>query len=155
MFGENPHAFGHVRPGREGQAQPRGHSGIAAEIIAGGDGAMTIMLMTVSPGHGAPPHISLDEDKVFLVSKGIVTFRVQDTSIEAKAGDRIAVGRGDVHGFTNRCTLPATVLLVSSPARHDRFFRAMAALPLPHQAVAVAAVCQRFNQVIVGPLVDS
>src|ERR1700688_4828 len=71
-------------------------SGIAAEIIAGGDGAMTVMLMTVSPGHGAPPHISLDEDKVFLVLKGTVTFLVQDTRIEAKAGDRIAVGRGDV-----------------------------------------------------------
>jgi len=45
--------------------------------------------------------------------------------------------------------------LISTPARHDRFFEAMDALPVPHEPEQVQAVCERFGQAIVGPLVTT
>ncbi|SMF56254.1 hypothetical protein SAMN02982989_0146 [Xaviernesmea oryzae] len=45
--------------------------------------------------------------------------------------------------------------LVSTPARHDRFFQTMDALPVPHDLNDVQAVCETFGQAIVGLVVTS
>jgi len=60
------------------------------------------------------------------------------------------IERGVLHGFRNDSGRSARMLLVATPARHDEFFRAMAALPVPHDRAAVQAVCERFGQVLPG-----
>jgi hypothetical protein len=60
------------------------------------------------------------------------------------------VKRGDLHGFVNEQAADARMLLVSSPARHDEFFRALAALAVPHDREAVLKVCTLYRQEIVG-----
>jgi mannose-6-phosphate isomerase-like protein (cupin superfamily) len=45
-------------------------AGLTTEIIAGDDSKVTVMRMRVTPTFGAPPHISYDEDKIFLVLVG-------------------------------------------------------------------------------------
>ncbi|ALS60346.1 cupin domain-containing protein [Pandoraea norimbergensis] len=111
---------------------------------------LTIMDMTVNPHGGAPMHRSLDEEKTFVLSQGRLRFTVGETTQDVAAGDTVNVAKGEVHGFTNDTDTPARMLLVSTPARHDAFFRAMAALPVPHEPEAVRKVCETYRQVILG-----
>ena len=57
---------------------------------------------------------------------------------------------GDVHGFVNMEQSDAIQVLVSTPARHHDFFRAMAALPANYDPAELEAVFRKFNQKIVG-----
>jgi mannose-6-phosphate isomerase-like protein (cupin superfamily) len=127
-------------------------AGLTTEIIAGDDSKFTVMRMTVTPKFGAPPHISYDEDKVFLVSTGTLRFTVQDSTFDVRAGGCVAVKGGDVHGFVNLQQSDAVQILVSAPARHHDFFRAMAALPANYDPAELDAVCRKFNQKILGPV---
>lgn len=111
---------------------------------------LTLMGMTVNPQGGAPMHRSLDEEKTFVITHGRLRFTVGDTTRDVVAGDTVNVAKGDVHGFVNEQDMSARMLLVSTPARHDAFFRAMAALPVPHDPQAVREVCETFRQEIVG-----
>lgn len=130
-------------------------SGIDAEILLGGEAApMTVMAMTVQPDQGAPAHISFDEDKVFCISEGHLLFLIDVQKIQVKAGDRLFVVKGVTHSFSAMGGV-ARMVLVSTPARHDRFFQAMDALPVPHDLNHVQAVCETFGQAIVGPVVTS
>ncbi len=130
-------------------------SGIDAEILLGGEAApMTVMAMTVQPDQGAPAHISFEEDKVFCISEGRLLFLVDVQKLEVKEGDRLFVAKGVAHGFSAMGGV-ARMILVSTPARHDRFFQAMDALPVPHDLNHVQAVCETFGQAIVGPVVTS
>ena len=130
-------------------------SGIDAEILLGGEAApMTVMAMTVQPDQGAPAHISFEEDKVFCISEGDLLFLIDVQKIQVKAGDRLFVAKGVTHSFSAMGGV-ARMMLVSTPARHDRFFQAMDALPVPHDLNHVQAVCETFGQAIVGPVVTS
>ncbi|MGK6325329.1 cupin domain-containing protein [Sphingomonas sp. DT-51] len=127
-------------------------SGIEARIMLGGEqAAMTVMILTVTKGQGAPAHISLEEDKLFCVESGHLLFVIGTERILAQAGERVFVARGVTHGFSAVNT-EAQMTLVSTPARHDRFFQAMSELPMPHAQADVQAVCKRFGQAIVGPI---
>ncbi|PYE21530.1 quercetin dioxygenase-like cupin family protein [Paraburkholderia silvatlantica] len=114
------------------------------------DAPYTVMEMRIGTGSGAPAHRSLDEDKTFVVHEGALEFKIGETVQRVSAGAVVTVARGDVHGFVNRETANACMLLVAAPARHDAFFRAMAALPVPHDIEAVRRICERYRQVIVG-----
>lgn len=127
-------------------------SGMNATIINGDESSETVMDILVEPGLGAPLHLSLDEDKLFLVIEGRFAFRAGNQTFPVQAGDRIAVQKGDAHAFRNVSSRPSRLILVSSPRRHDCFFKAMAALPVPHDPSEVEIVCQRYQQQIIGPL---
>ncbi|WP_170937065.1 MULTISPECIES: cupin domain-containing protein [Rhodomicrobium] len=128
-------------------------AGLETEIIAGSeDSPVTIMRMTVTPGHGAPLHRSFDGDKVFLISAGALRFSVAGQSFDVKPGERVAVKRGDEHGFANLGQVNAMQDVVCSPARHDQFFRAMADLAVPIDPRDLDRVATQFDQKIVGPL---
>jgi mannose-6-phosphate isomerase-like protein (cupin superfamily) len=129
-------------------------SGIAANILLGDDAAMTVIDMTVEPDLGAPAHISSEEDKVFIITQGRFQFLLATESVFAEAGDRILVPKGCVHSFRADGG-PAKLTLVSTPARHDRFFAAIDALPEPRTPEAVAAVCAQFAQRMCGPIVGT
>ena len=139
-----------MKSGRIESSDVVSFAGLTTEIIAGDDGKVTVMRMTVTPKFGAPPHISFDEDKIFLVSEGTLRFTVQDRTFDVHAGEFAAVKGGDVHGFVNLGQSDAVQVLVSTPARHHEFFRAMAALPANYDPAELDAICRTFNQKIVG-----
>lgn len=130
-------------------------SGIRADILLGGESSpMTVMAMTIEPDHGAPAHISHGEDKVFEIMDGRLLFLIEDQKIHVSRGEQVFVGRGVTHSFSALDGVPARMTLVSTPSKHDRFFAAMDELSFPHDLAEVQAVCQRFDQAIVGPIVD-
>ena len=139
--------------GRLAAADRTSFSGISVDILLGGDHApMTVMDMSVDAGAGGPAHISQDEDKVFRIAEGRLLFLVGEKRIAVAAGDTVFVPKGTVHGFATLDDSNARMTLVSTPARHDRFFLAMGALSVPHTPDAVAEVCARYGQRIVGPV---
>ena len=141
-----------MKSGRIENSDVVSFAGLTTEIIAGDDGKVTVVRMTVTPKFGAPPHISYDEDKIFLVSEGTLRFTVGDSTFDVHPGECVAVKGGDVHGFVNPGPSDAVQLLVSAPARHHDFFRAMAALPANHDPAELEAVFRKFNQKILGPV---
>lgn len=129
-------------------------SGISVEILLGGEDApMTVMVMTIAPASGAPEHISFTEDKVFQIAEGRLVFLIGSEKITVKAGECVFVAKGVTHSFAALDGAVAQMILISTPARHDRFFQAMGGLSVPHRAEDVQSVCATFDQAIMGPVV--
>ncbi|MEP0520147.1 MAG: cupin domain-containing protein [Hyphomicrobiales bacterium] len=129
-------------------------SGISVEILLGGeDGPLTVLDMTIAPGSGAPEHISFGEDKVFQILEGRLVFLIDLEKITLKAGECVFVARGITHSFAALDGALARMTLISTPARHDRFFQAMGELSVPHRMNDVQSICSDFEQAIVGPVV--
>lgn len=132
---------------------PVSFAGMETHILLDGrasGGTLAVLEMHIQPGGGAPDHISYPEDKLFIVLSGSVLFRLDGEELGASRGDRISVPRGRTHGFHNAADTGAVMLLVASPAGHDGFFRAMSALPTPHDPDQVRRVCEDFGQRIIG-----
>jgi uncharacterized cupin superfamily protein len=87
--------------------------------------------------------------------EGELLFTLGDQEMTIVAGDRVAVARGDVHGFVNRGTVSAVQYLVSSPAHHDLFFRALAEIGDLTDRTKLDEACARHNQQIVGSLLSA
>lgn len=138
------------KTGLLGEIETAEFAGMTVRLIAGGDGPVTVMDMHVAQGGGAPDHKSFDEEKTFVLLAGRLAFRTGDAHTVLVPGAVMHVAKADVHGFTNLDPTPARVMLISTPARHDAFFRAMSALPVPHDPAQVRRVCATFRQEIVG-----
>ena len=124
---------------------------LAIDILAGrGKDPFTVMRMTVPPDGGVPSHQSPDEDKLFVVLAGSLRFHVGDEFFDVGAGEQIAVGKGDTHGFVNVTAKPALHLIITSPARHDELLTALSKLPDPHAPGAMDEICRIYNQRIIA-----
>lgn len=127
-------------------------SGLSSRIEVSSEqsgGAFNVMLVSVEPGRGGPPHISVDEDKYFHVLDGTFEFVANERRYRLTRNDSLSVRRGDVHGFTNSGTECGCLLLVSTPAGHAEFFREMASLGVPHDPQQVAEICRKHKQILI------
>jgi dTDP-4-dehydrorhamnose 3,5-epimerase-like enzyme len=72
----------------------------------------------------------------------------------ASPGARVTIPRGVVHGFTNVGKDNARHILVSTPRRHEEFFRDMHNIPDPREEHMnqLPDIARRHDQAIVGPL---
>jgi quercetin dioxygenase-like cupin family protein len=129
-------------------------AGLTTRIINADDSPFTVLDMTIKPGFGAPAHISSSEDKLFMVIEGRLKYLVGTETRIAEAGARIQAPKGVVHGFTNVGAGNARHILVSTPRRHEEFFRDLNSIPEPRdqQKDMLAKICTRNAQEIVGPL---
>jgi quercetin dioxygenase-like cupin family protein len=129
-------------------------AGISAKIISPGTGPFTILDMKIKPGFGAPAHISSTEDKLFIVLEGTLKYLVGDNSEVVETGARVQVPKGMVHGFTNVGSGDARHILVSTPRRHEEFFRDLHNIPEPREQNMhlLPGIAERNGQTIVGPL---
>jgi quercetin dioxygenase-like cupin family protein len=129
-------------------------SGITAEVLLGGkDAPFTVMRMVVSTDQGSPRHRSIMEDKIFHIISGRLKFLCGEETTEVGRGEVVHVPRDTEHSF-RAMGEDAVMLLVSNPARHDRFFKDMSALCTPHDQADVIAVCERHGQAITGGVID-
>jgi quercetin dioxygenase-like cupin family protein len=129
-------------------------AGIVAKIINPYPSDFTILDMTIQPNLGAPAHISFTEDKLFIVISGKLRYLIGEKTEIAEPGARIQIPRGVAHGFTNIGEGEARHILVSSPRRHEEFFRDLNQIPRPHEENLdkLPAVAEKNAQAIIGPL---
>lgn len=108
----------------EGEATPfPGHTVLS--LVSGADLPANISLLEldVPPKTvAAPPHIHSNEDEIFVVLEGGVTFLNGDKSVPAAAGAVASLPRGHWHGFWNPHDAPAKLLLIIAPAQFETFF---------------------------------
>ncbi|MGC1303182.1 MAG: cupin domain-containing protein [Caulobacteraceae bacterium] len=143
-----------MKPGVATEFETTQFAGITAKIINPYPSPFTVLDMVITPGFGAPAHISSTEDKLFIVIEGRLKYLIGDETETASPGARVIVPRGVVHGFTNVGDGDARHILVSTPRRHEEFFRDLHNLAgSPQQrADELPAIAQRHDQSIVGPL---
>jgi quercetin dioxygenase-like cupin family protein len=129
-------------------------AGITTRIINSYPSPFTILDMTIKPGAGAPAHISATEDKLFIVIEGQLKYLIGDQTAVVAPGSRVQVPRGTVHGFTNVGDAKARHILVSTPRRHEEFFRELHDIPNPREEHMdlLPGIAARHDQAIVGPL---
>ena len=87
-------------------------------------GAMTVVLNTVPPRHGPPPHVHHAEDETFLVVEGTFEFMQPDGEWSAAMGPGGAAytPRGVRHCFRNAGDAPARAWIIASPSGFETFF---------------------------------
>ena len=129
-------------------------AGITAKVINPDPSPFTILDMRIKPGFGAPAHISASEDKLFVVLEGTLKYLIGDRTEIVGPGTRVQVPKGIVHGFTNVGTSDARHILVSTPRRHEEFFRDLNNIPEPREEHMhlLSGIAERNAQKIVGPL---
>jgi mannose-6-phosphate isomerase-like protein (cupin superfamily) len=86
--------------------------------------AVTLFEADVVPGAEPPIHVHANEDEVYYVLDGEVTFLRGLERIEARAGDAVALPRGIQHGFAVRSTT-ARVLCAMTPGGLEAAFFAL------------------------------
>lgn len=75
-------------------------------------------------GAVTPLHVHPDDDESFVVLSGTVRFHVDGRVIDAGPDDALHIGRGTPHAFLVTAPEGARVLIVGTPAGHERFFLA-------------------------------
>lgn len=129
-------------------------AGLTTKIINPHPSPFTILDMTIKPGFGAPAHISTTEDKLFMVIEGQLKYLIGDKIELAGPGARVQIPRGTIHGFTNVGSTDARHILVSTPRRHEEFFRDLHNIPQPREEHMdlLPDIAARHDQTVVGPL---
>lgn len=119
---------------------------------------VSVMELTVPPKSiGAPPHIHADEDEVFIILEGGLTFLNGKETVSATKGSAAILPRGHWHGLWNPHDEPAKLLLVIAPAAFEGFFddvvmKVRAENPgSPQEVGAIIAQTAAARNVIVDP----
>ena len=143
-----------MKPGVTTEFETTELVGITAKIINPYPSPFIVLDMTIKPGFGAPAHISSTEDKLFLVIEGQLKYLIGDKTEIVGPGARVIIPRGATHGFTNVGIGDARHILVSTPRRHEEFFRDLHNIPEPREQHMdqLPAIAQRHDQAIVGSL---
>jgi mannose-6-phosphate isomerase-like protein (cupin superfamily) len=114
---------------------------------SGADGA-SCLEFRAAPGFDTGLHVHERLEETFYVLAGEFEFRAGEQTFPASAGACMFVPPGMPHAFANRGTAPATLLLIMSPPRHDRYFDELAeilAAEGPPDSDAIAALRKRYD----------
>lgn len=79
-------------------------------------------------------------------------YRIGDRTEVVEQGARVQIPRGTVHGFTNVGSATARHILVSTPRRHEEFFRNLHNISQEGHMNLLPEIAARHDQVIVGSL---
>ena len=92
-------------------------------------GAYAFQEMTVARGFPwVPAHIHRNEDEAMYVLEGECTVRVGERTRTLGPGTFVLMPRGVAHTFSNPGTVPARVIVISSPGAVIRYFEEAAEL---------------------------
>ncbi len=87
-------------------------------------GSLSVVEILAPRGPASPLHVQPREDETFYVLDGELTFHLDGAERAASTGDVVVVPRGTPHAYRVDSET-ARVLLLDTPAGHERFFEAM------------------------------
>jgi quercetin dioxygenase-like cupin family protein len=93
--------------------------------LAGSDtgDAVAVIHLTVPKLSGPPLHRHSREEEWFYVLEGELTWEVDGKRYVGKPGSSVFAPRGSVHAYQNFHDEAARILVMVTPAGHDRFFQ--------------------------------
>ena len=89
-------------------------------------GTLTVALGEIPPGGGPPLHYHDNEDELFIVQEGRVSYFVQNHWTQLGPGGVVFAPRGSVHAFRNTGSTTARHYVVLTPAGFEKFFASCA-----------------------------
>jgi quercetin dioxygenase-like cupin family protein len=106
--GKDLHAFGNV----------------VSVLIAGDqtNDSLAVMFDTTPPGGGPPPHIHANEDELFLVVEGQISYSVDGQWTEVGVGGAVYLPKGIVHCYRNVGTTHSRHWVITCPAGFEKCF---------------------------------
>ena len=111
-----------VQPGEGSELRAFGD---LVTVFLSGDqtgGKLALVLDETPPGGGPPPHVHAQEDELFLVIEGRVSFLSGGKWTEVKPGSAIYLPRGTPHTFRNVGTTPCRQWIITNPSGFEKFF---------------------------------
>jgi quercetin dioxygenase-like cupin family protein len=132
------------------------------KVAAGATGTMSVVEFAAPWGFGPPQHTHEDEDELFIVLEGELSFLMGGTRIGGAAGAYAFLPKGISHAFQVVSDTARFVNVTASATAAPRFDQMVAALGTPTATpeipepthidpARVAEVCRRFGIEIVGP----
>jgi len=99
--------------------------GLAVIKLASGqtDGRLSLIEALWPPKLEVPLHVHSQEDELFHVLEGRISFRIGDSQIDTAPGHTVFAPRNIPHGFRVVSPEPARYLIVYSPAGFEEFIR--------------------------------
>jgi quercetin dioxygenase-like cupin family protein len=85
-------------------------------------GRCTVLLDSVPPDLGTPPHYHEREDELFYVLEGRAAFWLGGTWREVPVGSTVFAPRKAPHGFKNVGASPLRVLITLTPSGFEKWF---------------------------------
>ncbi|TWT01432.1 quercetin 2,3-dioxygenase [Planomicrobium sp. CPCC 101079] len=86
------------------------------------NGACGLIESLHPPGYATPLHVHQNEDEIFYVLEGELTFTVGEKTIMAKPGTFLYAPRGIAHMYKSEGTVPSRILIMVTPAGLEQFF---------------------------------
>ena len=130
----------------------------------GGDGAYSLVHLTVPPGFETPYHLHHAEDEAFYILEGELTVICDGEKIVAGPGTSIFLPRGVPHGFRSSNDTESRLLIHAVPGGKVGFIGMMLemAIPVhdrdklpeasPPDLKALSLLCEQNNISVLGPL---
>lgn len=104
--------------------------GDVLSVLLGGDqtgGKLALMFDVTPPGGGPPPHVHSQEDELFLIADGKVSFLAEGIWTEVRPGGAIYLPKGCPHTYRNIGTTESRVWILTFPSGFETFFARCAA----------------------------
>lgn len=139
----------------EGETFPAGPFHIVSRVQGGqSNGLFELYDVKLAPGSTIDYHVHYTMDETITAVEGQIEFYVAGKKYPRPAGSAAFAPRGVHHGFSNRGTTPARVLLLFTPARsQEEYFRILQKLfaaPTLDKA-ALQAAQKQYDQQLVPP----
>lgn len=106
--GHDLHAFGEVMSVKLGGAET--------------GGKLAVLTATTPPGVGPPPHVHRDDDELFLVIEGSITYLVNGEWTPVRPGGAVYLPRGLLHTYRNDGDAPSRHWVITTPSGFEEFF---------------------------------
>lgn len=90
-------------------------------------GAFSVTSELTPPGGGPPLHVHANEDEIFLVAEGQLSYFVSDTWTEVAVGGAVYLPKGTPHCYRNVGSTPSRHWIITLPSGFEEFFAAAAA----------------------------
>lgn len=90
-------------------------------------GTLTVMSDTTPPGGGPLLHVHHNEDELFLVIEGSISYCVEGTWTEVGVGGAVYLPRGTPHTYRNVGSTPSRHWILTTPSGFEDFFAQCAA----------------------------
>ena len=88
------------------------------------DGTLTLMFDLIPLGGSSPLHVHSNEDVLFLVVDGRISYFVAGDWTEVEVGGAVYVPRGNIHAYCNVGITPCHHWILSLPSGLETFLRA-------------------------------
>lgn len=111
-----------IQPGAGKDLRAFGNIG---SVMLGGEytgGTLMVMSELTPPGGGPPLHFHRNEDELFFVVEGQISYFVEGHWTQVGAGGVVYLPRGVAHTYRNTGAAPSRHWIITTPAGFETFF---------------------------------